>query len=84
MDSTVDRILRPPALQDHERSRQSNAGLMNNNLQPFDQNLDEAVVPMDEEIGDGMLSATLCNTLGKIPSLMPETLEVHSSQFFPE
>ena len=28
----------------------ANAGLMNNNLQLFDQNWEEAVVPMDEEI----------------------------------
>ena len=39
---------------------------------------------MDEEIGDGMLSAPLCNTLEKIPSLVPEALEVHSSQIYPE
>ena len=39
---------------------------------------------MVEENGDGMLSAPLCNTLEKIPSLMPEALEVHSSKIFPE
>ena len=41
----------------------ANAGLMNNNLQPFDRNLDEAVVFKDEEIGDGMLAASSYNTL---------------------
>ena len=61
-----------------------NSGLMNNNLKPFDESRDEAVVFMVEEIADGMLSAPLCNTLEKVPSLMPEALEVHSSQFFPE
>ena len=39
---------------------------------------------MDEEIGDGMLAASSYNTLVKIPSLMPEALEMHSSTILPE
>ena len=57
---------------------------MNNTLQPFDQNWDEAVVPVDEEIGDGMLAASSYNTLVKISSLMPDALEMQSSTNLPE
>ena len=59
-------------------------GLMNNDLKPFDQSRNEAVVPKNENLGDGVLSASSCNTSGQLPSLAPEALEMRWSHILSE